>query len=411
GSSGGFNITTGSGNISLGNSNLISGSNNTIIGGTTTSLNIGASNKSNIVALGNGAGSVRVFADSLGLVGINTIAPTNRLTVYEPNSTAVLGLYYPAANAPAAQTITGQINVGTSNSWFTTIRSVIPATKNQDQQNLEFTTGNATNDNTQISRMTILSQSGNVGIGTNIPASKLEVNGTLGGFVRTSSVSTTTSNDFTLLMTGAGTTVTLEAPTSVNKRIMVIKNTSTGIVTVTGHLDGTASTSIVLISKESIEIQSDGSTWQILAKYNSTNPLSVTAQLNPVSIAHNTVQYLASFTNVSDNSQGAWNASTGVYTSNKTGTYRIEFRAMMASASWNQNAELALVIEKNGVTLNNASWFAPFTGTQYAFSGYGYATTQLAVGDKIRLALYQASGTAKTTYNMQFNVFSIYEIR
>ncbi|MHA8066659.1 beta strand repeat-containing protein [Aquirufa sp. ROCK2-A2] len=177
GSSGGFNITTGSGNISMGNSNLVSGSNNTIIGGTTSSLNIGASNKSNIVALGNGAGSVRVYADSLGLVGINTISPSNRLTVYEPSSAAVLGLYYPAANGPVAQTTTGQINLGTSNSWFTTIRSVIPAAKNQDQQNLEFTTGNASNDNTQVSRMTIQSQTGNVGVNKQTPLNKLVVQG------------------------------------------------------------------------------------------------------------------------------------------------------------------------------------------------------------------------------------------
>ncbi|MHA8049478.1 beta strand repeat-containing protein [Aquirufa sp. ROCK-SH2] len=86
GSSGGFNITTGSGNISLGNSNLISGSNNTIIGGTTTSLNIGAAFRSQIIALANGIGRVRVFADSLGLVGINTITPAAALDI--PSTTS-----------------------------------------------------------------------------------------------------------------------------------------------------------------------------------------------------------------------------------------------------------------------------------------------------------------------------------
>jgi hypothetical protein len=267
------------------------------------------------------------------------------------------------------------------------------------------------NGNTTAVPSMIIKDSGNVGIGTLSPVSKLEVNGTVGALVRTSAVSTTTSNDFTLLMSTAGTVVTLEAPTAVTRRIMAIKNTSSGTVSVTGHIDGTASTTFVLLSKESIEIQSDGTTWQIIAKYNSAAPLAVSAQLNPVSIPNNTNTSLTSYTNVTDTSSGAWNPTTGVYTCNKAGLYRFEFRALFARAAWTQGNEINAMLFRNDVNVNAASWFAASSYNQWASTGHNFASLNLVVGDRIRVVIWQNSGSTRTTHAREYTNFSIYEIR
>lgn len=107
GANAGLTITSGGGNISIGNSNLISGSNNTIIGGTTSTLNIGAAYRSQIVALANGIGKIRLFADSLGLVGINTISPAAALDV--PSTTS--GILVPRMTTAQRTAITVSSNV------------------------------------------------------------------------------------------------------------------------------------------------------------------------------------------------------------------------------------------------------------------------------------------------------------
>ena len=252
---------------------------------------------------------------------------------------------------------------------------------------------------------------GNVGIGTTAPISRLDVNGTVGTAVRTSSVSTTTSNDFTVLMTTSGTSVTLEAPTNVARRIMAIKNTSSGTVSVVGNIDGNSSTTFILLSKEAIEIQSDGTTWQIIAKYASPVPLAVSTQLNPVSIPSGVNTLLTSYTNVSDASNGAWNASTGIFTCNKAGLYRFEIRVMFSLNTWTQGNEVNAQFIRNGVEANSASWFAASTYNQYAFSGHNILTINLAVGDTIQARIWHNAPGARTTYIAQFSNFSIAEIR
>jgi len=500
GANAGTYITTGGGNISIGNSNLISGSNNTIIGGTTTSANIGANYRSNVIALANGVGNVRVFADSLGLVGINTISPQttlhvnnntastatvnvdgNVLRLSRPGTSNVkwdniaqfnLGSYSTNLNAntrldlaltDGASTTTSNVmtwqgngnvgintvapteklqvfggnviigGIGTGSVASPMLRMHSNANTNASGGLIEFNEsdlayGYAIRHNTNAGAygndglwfekknasvytpVLGYDDSNNVGIGTTTPKSKLEVNGTVGALLRTSSVSTTTANDFTLLMTTASTTVTLEAPTTVTRRIMVIKNTSTGTVSVTGHIDGTASSTIVLLTKESIEIQSDGTTWQIIAQYSTPTPLAVSAQLYPVSINSGTNTALTSYANISDTSNGAWNATTGTFTCNIAGLYRFEFRAMFALNNWTQGNEINAYFTKNGTNVQSASWFAASTYNQYAFSGHNFATFNLVVGDQIKVNIWHNAGAARTTYNKEFSIFSIYKI-
>ena len=192
---------------------------------------------------------------------------------------------------------------------------------------------------------------------------------------------------------------------------MFIKNTSSGIVTVAGHIDGTASTTHTLLPKESIIVQSDSATWQIVAKYASPTPLAVSTQLNQVTIATNTNTLLTSYTDVSNTSNGAWNSATGIFTCNKAGLYRFQFRAMFNINTWNQGNEINAQFMRNGVNVNNASWFAASTYNQYAFSGDNVLTLNLVVGDTIQVRLWHNGPAGRQTYLPAYQIYTINEIR
>ena len=79
------------------------------------------------------------------------------------------------------------------------------------------------------------------------------------------SVTTSTTllqTDYTIVYTVAG--LTQAWPTSVNKQIYNLKNGSTGNLTITGNIDGTAGNTIILATKNSITIQGDGTTWWVI---------------------------------------------------------------------------------------------------------------------------------------------------
>jgi hypothetical protein len=169
-----------------------------------------------------------------------------------------------------------------------------------------------------------------------------------------------------------------------------------------------------------IFIASDGSSWTYKTSttsystyvYPTTIPRGVTVQANSASIPSGPLTALTSFaTPVMNTSSGAWNTTTGVYTVNRAGIYRIDFRAMFANASFTVGGEIAAQIQRNGVTIYNASNFIERTATQYGMSGHAYATLQCAVGNTLRVLLYQNSGGARTLYAPTFNVLTIIEIR
>jgi hypothetical protein len=259
-----------------------------------------------------------------------------------------------------------------------------------------------------VERMRI-SDNGNIGINTGNPLSRLDINGSFGAVVRSSATNTTTSNDYTLLMTTANTVATLELPTNVSKRIIFIKNTSAGTVSVTGHIDGTASRTIVLLSKESIKVQSDGTTWQVLAKYNTASPIAVSTQMNSASIPNATDTNVTSYTNVFDRSNGAWNPTTGIYTCNKAGIYRFEFKALFYQSMWSQGQEAKTMFYKNNTFLNTTSSYVSSTYTQYVFAHH-FSLINLEVGDQIKVVLRQNAGNTRDIFLTEYNTFLINEV-
>jgi hypothetical protein len=154
-----------------------------------------------------------------GNVGIGIVNPSETLTVTNTQNPADIGIYASVSLPTASDMITSQIKLGPSKDWHTTIRNVLPSGAiGSDISDLQFTTGQASNNNTQVSRLTVKAVSGNVGIGTNTPASKLEVNG--------SATNTTAFN------AAAGTTIDF------SKSNLAYTSASAGAFTLTNIKDG-----------------------------------------------------------------------------------------------------------------------------------------------------------------------------
>jgi hypothetical protein len=119
-----------------------------------------------------------------------------------------------------------------------------------------------------------------VGIGTNAPTSSLNIVGSVANALTTKTANyTATESDHTILCntTGGGFTITLPAASGCSGRIYVIKktisNSGANNVTIDGNASETIdnSATISLQCRSSVTIQSDGSNWWILSKYEDTS--------------------------------------------------------------------------------------------------------------------------------------------
>jgi hypothetical protein len=105
---------------------------------------------------------------------------------------------------------------------------------------------------------------GTVGVNNNLPLSNLDVAGSFAPNLRTvTSTQTLLATDHTVIITGTFVT-TQTLPTSVARRMIIIKNKSTGLATISGHIDGVAGSTYLLSTDNSITLQGDGTTWWII---------------------------------------------------------------------------------------------------------------------------------------------------
>ncbi len=114
-----------------------------------------------------------------------------------------------------------------------------------------------------------------VGIGTTIPLSTFEVNGSVGQKVTTVTVNTTLDDTYSLVVCNNGSaarTITLPTAVGITGRIYTIKReaSSTANVTISGTIDG-ATNLILAKAGEAATVFSNGTEWKTLNNYNSSS--------------------------------------------------------------------------------------------------------------------------------------------
>jgi hypothetical protein len=109
---------------------------------------------------------------------------------------------------------------------------------------------------------------GNVGINMGDPLSKLDVEGAIGFRARLASSSTSqTPIDGTVIFTAPGSVYTLEAPsaTTNKRRLITVKNASTGTIYVNGHIDNVAGAQLAIASGGAGIFHTEGTSWWRIA--------------------------------------------------------------------------------------------------------------------------------------------------
>jgi hypothetical protein len=140
------------------------------------------------------------------------------------------------------------------------------------------------NDNVQFwttstERMRVTT-SGRVLMGPTLPSDngvdELQVNGSISGigfkqaYVTKTGAYTATNDDYVIDCTSGTFTVTLPASSGRTGRILIIKNSGAGTITVDGNasetIDG-ATTYSLSVQYATVQIMSDGTNWKIISKF------------------------------------------------------------------------------------------------------------------------------------------------
>ena len=110
-------------------------------------------------------------------------------------------------------------------------------------------------------RMRITS-GGSVGIATSSPTSSLDVNGSVGHAITTTTSNITLSNiNYTVIITGGTPTITLPAASTNTRKIFVIVNETGSARTMSAYLNFSGTSTTTIAANSSITVQTDGTNW------------------------------------------------------------------------------------------------------------------------------------------------------
>lgn len=252
----------------------------------------------------------------------------------------------------------------------------------------------------------IFAQTGNTGIGTSTPGSKLTVNGSFAGaYIQiTATTYTAGENDFYIVWNGtAAGTITLPASTSGadrTGRLYYFKNT-TAIYTLTLDAAGTelidAEQTVLLQPGESALLvktnvnTATGATWEVVQIGKTQSPYYLVAAGGSQTFADGT-SVRSNFTALEYTTNGGadFNTTTGVWTCPQTGRYKIQVEGQGTSTVASTQSYAGFNIMKNVSTSLTLQYFM----ISYALinSGSVTAITNLVAGDQITVNVSMCTG-------------------
>ncbi|WP_353718694.1 hypothetical protein [Dyadobacter sp. 676] len=259
-------------------------------------------------------------------------------------------------------------------------------------------------------------QTGNVGIGTTTPGSKLTVNGS---FAAANTIVTANShlageNEFFITWNGtAAGTITLPASTSApdrTGRLYFFKNTS-NVYTLTIDANGSEliddTPTLVLEAGESALLAktgnntASGTTYEVgmLAKTSVRYLYSVSSAVEQTHAAGVAVD--ADFSTIDFSSNGGvdFNLATDTWTCPETGYYNIEFFESGYLTVANSTSHRALSIKKNGAWAAPLQYYTMTNGTTPTMrsGGQNSSVEYLVKGDKITASMSLCIGCGPTS--------------
>ena len=119
-----------------------------------------------------------------------------------------------------------------------------------------------------------ISSDGKVGVGTTSPNSTFSVEGSVSNKVSIVTTNTTLDETYHTVLANATSNITITLPTASSSnlgRIYVIKNINSGVVTISGSIEGASS--MTLYEKQNVELISNGSTWVVTSSYQPVPPI------------------------------------------------------------------------------------------------------------------------------------------
>lgn len=266
-------VTNGADNTAIGinsGNNLTTGTNNTFVGALTQAASGSLTNATAVgyqasVAQNNSLilGSISSVngASATVNVGIGTNTPDARLHIVRNGISG--GTYHAESGLILENSSIVAMQFSTPNTSPALIRSGNAATDQRSGITFEADSSINFNSGGSVNRM-IIDNTGFVGVRTSTPASYLDVSGSIGNAISTSTASTTLDQfDHThiILPTASAVVISLPAANTCARREYTIVNEDNSVQAVSSYIDFTGAANITLLANTSITIQSNGTSW------------------------------------------------------------------------------------------------------------------------------------------------------
>ncbi|THU32073.1 hypothetical protein FAM09_28240 [Niastella caeni] len=241
---------------------VLGGANNAYLYSTGNDFVIGNSTSGKDLLFFTGGSSTtneRMRIDDAGLIGIGTSSPVVAFDLLNSSTGAVGNVKMHLARSGAGDIGVSFEQVGLS-SYGIVYRDRNTVTGAQGR--LAFVENYYPNASGTGNEKMCLDGTGNLGIATNAPASKLDVNGSAGlGIVTTSANLTLDETNYSVIITGGTPTITLPAASACARRIYVIVNHTIAGRTISSYRNFLNVGTTSVPANSSITIQSDGTNW------------------------------------------------------------------------------------------------------------------------------------------------------